>query len=347
MRPALLAAAGALGAAIVASPAAVHAQSKDDVARADALFNAAKALVDAGQYTDACSKFAESKRLAPGIGVTLYLADCYEHIGRTASAWTEFRSAEGLARERNDRRSDLARTHAQGLEPKLLRLTISVAPTVPRAGLQVLRDGVPVAQEELDLPVPIDPGDHAVVVSSPGHPPRTFSAHLGPESPTATVRVDSLEDTATPPAPPPVDTTVAAVPPPPSTTSLPESPPPPPADTGATRRWIGAGVGGVGVAGLVVGSVFGVIAKVKLDQSNSGPCDATTDRCTTPGLATRKDAESAARTSDIFFGIGAGLAAIGAAVYLTAPHAPSGVTGVVLAPAPVAGGGAAVLGGRF
>ena len=58
-------------ASCVAVPAVARAQSKDDIARADALFNAAKALTDAGNYADACAKFAESKRLAPGLGVTL------------------------------------------------------------------------------------------------------------------------------------------------------------------------------------------------------------------------------------------------------------------------------------
>src|SRR5271165_2568006 len=138
----------ALALAIVAvaalAPSVALAQSKEDVARADALFNAAKALTDAGQYADACAKFAESKRLAPGLGVTLYLADCYEHIGRTASAWTEFRAAEGLARERSDKRADVARARAQALEPKLDRLTIEIAPSVPRVGLSILRDGLPV-----------------------------------------------------------------------------------------------------------------------------------------------------------------------------------------------------------
>ena len=55
-----------------------RAQTRDDVARAEALFNAGRALVEGGRYADACAKFAESKRLAPGLGVTLYLADCYE-----------------------------------------------------------------------------------------------------------------------------------------------------------------------------------------------------------------------------------------------------------------------------
>jgi serine/threonine-protein kinase len=317
------------------------AQSPDDVARADALFNAAKALTDAGQYTDACAKYAESKRLAPGIGVTLYLADCYEHIGRTASAWTEFRSAEGLARERNDRRADVARQHAQALEPKLDRLTITVAPTIPQAGLQVLRDGVAVTQEELGLPSPVDPGDHAVVVTAPGHAPRTFTAHVGPESPNAKVDIDALGESTAPipePAPAPLPAPLLAPPPP-------ALPPPPPEDTGATRRILGLGLGAMGVAGVAVGSVFGVVAKSKLDQSNAGPCDAT-DHCTTSGLATRKDAEHAATTSDVGFAVGAVLLAGGVALYFTAPRAPS-QTGWVLAPAPLAGGGGALLRASF
>jgi serine/threonine-protein kinase len=336
MRRLLLAAIASLA---LFAPRAAHAQSKEDVARADALFNAAKALTDAGQYTDACAKFAESKRLAPGLGVTLYLADCYEHIGRTASAWTEFRAAEGLARERNDKRADVARARAQALEPKLERLTIVVAPTVPQAGLEVLRDGSPVAREELGLPVPVDPGDHAVVVSAPGHPPRTLTAHTGPESPSATVTIDRLEEApgaGVPPVPVPTATTTA--------TGLPELPPaPPPEDKNATRRWIGVGVGGLGVVGVAVGSVFGVVAKQKFDQSNSVQCNASTDQCYAPGFPMRKDAEHAATASDVSFAIGGVLLATGIVLFVTAPKPHSPPTGVVVAPAPVAGGGGGAL----
>jgi serine/threonine-protein kinase len=333
-------------AAAFAAPATAKAQSKDDIARADALFNAAKALTDAGQFADACAKFAESKRLAPGIGVTLYLADCYEHIGRTASAWTEFRSAEGLARERSDKRADVARAHAEALEPKLDRLTITVAPTIPQAGLQVLRDGVAVTTEELGLPSPVDPGDHAVVVSAPGHAARTFNAHVGPEAPSATVHIDSLDEPTAAPVPVPVP---IPVPPPPTPvpTPLPVIPetPPPAADTGATRRVIGLGVGALGVIGIGIGSAFGIIAKSRFDQTNVSQCNAT-DHCTTPGLAGRQDAEHAATASNLGFTIGAVLLAGGAALYFTATKH-SARTGVVVAPAPMVGGGGALLRATF
>jgi hypothetical protein len=334
----------AVTAVVLSAPARVHAQSKEDIARADALFNAAKALTDAGQYTDACAKFAESKRLAPGLGVTLYLADCYEHIGRTASAWTEFRAAEGLARERNDKRADVARAHAQALEPKLERLTIIVAPTVPQSGLEVLRDGVAVAREELGLPVPVDPGDHAVVVSAPGHPPKTFTAHTGPQSPNATVTIDRLEEAPSTAVP---STPTASVTTAPSASGLPEVPPtPPPEDKNATRRWAGVVVGGLGVVGVAVGSVMGIVAKQKFDQSNAVQCNASTDQCYAPGFPMRKDAEGAATASDISFAIGGVLLATGVVLYLTAPK-PTSPTGVVVAPAPVAGGGGALLRASF
>jgi hypothetical protein len=343
------------------------AQTRDDVARAEALFNAGKALTDAGQFTDACGKFAESKRLAPGLGVTLYLADCYEHVGRVASAWTEFRSAEGLARERNDKRADVARARAQALEPKLNRLTIAVAPSIPKSALQVLRDGVLVPEEELGQAVPVDPGDHVVVVSSPGHKMRSFDAHLGAETSTATVRVDSLDEPIAPapePTPPamrsPLSPATSGSPPvtsestpatseSASTASASVSPPPPiPGDRGASRRWTGLGVAGLGVVGLGVGSAFALLAKSKLDESNAGanpPCDPT-DHCTSNGLTIRKDAEGAAAVSTIAFVAGGIAIAAGIGLYVTAPRSSPG-TGVVVAPIPLAGGGGAMVQTRF
>jgi hypothetical protein len=337
----------------LSTPAVALAQTKEDLARADALFNAARALLEAKQYPDACAKFAESKRIAPGLGVTLYLADCYEHIGRTASAWTEFRAAEGLARARNDARAEVARDRAQGLESKLDRLTVTVAPTVPRAGLHVLLDGAPVPPEEWGLAMAVDPGDHAFVVSSPDHPNRTFTTRVGPDAPSATVRVDSLEEPATPPpaaSPSPSPAATAA----PMTAAASPSPPPEPAAPSApwsTQRWIGVGVGGAGVVGIAIGSIFGLTAKSKLDQSNSGsspPCDAT-NHCNGDGLSLRQSSSDAATVSTIGFIAGGVALAGGVVLFLTAPRGASATAGTAwtLTPTPLAGGGGALVGTTF
>ena len=276
-------------------PSAARAQShNEDLARADSLFNAGKALLESGQNVDACAKFAESKRLAPGLGVTLYLADCYERIGRTASAWTEFRSAEGLARERSDKRADVARGRAQALEAKLNRLTITVAPTVPQSGLQILRDGAAVSSEEWGLAVPVDPGDHVVVVASPGHAQRTFPAHVGPEAPSATVRVDRLEDAAPAIASAPTPTPAPAVATP--------APAPAPASVPARRSRRDAPLdwrrlAAAGVVGVALGAVFGLGAKSKLDSPIRTTTVTRRTRCDPTGLSLRSDASNAATLS--------------------------------------------------
>jgi serine/threonine-protein kinase len=343
---------GALVVTALGSPVVARAQARSDVAQAEALFNAAKALLDGGQNAEACAKFAQSKRLAPGLGVTLYLADCYERIGRVASAWTEFRAAEGLARERNDKRADVARERAQALEAKLNRLVVTVAPTVPQAGLQVLVDGQAMSSEEWGLPTPVDPGDHVVVVVSQGRTRRTIAAHLGPENLHTTIRVDSLDEPSAAPPPP-----VVAPVPTPATPTPPEPPPPQPeaattgaaSDPGATRRWIGIGVGGAGVVGLGVGIGLGLAAMSKLNQSNQpGYCTPKSqgDDCTAAGQSLRDSASGLATGSTVFFVIGAAAIAGGAVLYFTAPH-DSPAASVALAPTAMPGGGGALLRATF
>src|SRR5580700_7484247 len=92
--------------AVSLGSATAAAQATTDSAKAEALFREASRLLAKKQYPEACAKFAESKRLEPGIGVTLYLGDCYERVGRTASAWAAFRDAEALAREHKDKRAE-------------------------------------------------------------------------------------------------------------------------------------------------------------------------------------------------------------------------------------------------
>ena len=96
--------------------AAARAEPLDDAARADASFKEAMQLRSGGHDAEACPKFAESQRLAPAVGVTLYLADCYEKTGRTASAWREFRvGREARARTQRQarRRGGAARRGAR------------------------------------------------------------------------------------------------------------------------------------------------------------------------------------------------------------------------------------------
>ena len=62
------------------------AYAEDSVAVAEHLFQEARVLVERGDYAAACPKLEASQKLEPAVGTQFNLADCYEHVGRTASA---------------------------------------------------------------------------------------------------------------------------------------------------------------------------------------------------------------------------------------------------------------------
>ena len=68
-------------------PRRAQAQTTQQIATAQALFDEGKRLHKDKNFQEACPKFEASHRIDPGLGTLLYLGDCYEEIGRTASAW--------------------------------------------------------------------------------------------------------------------------------------------------------------------------------------------------------------------------------------------------------------------
>jgi hypothetical protein len=296
------------------SPSIAGGQAPEDVARADALFSAAKQLRDAGQAADACPKFAESKRLAPGVGVSLYLADCYERIEHTTSAWTEFRNAERLATERNDKRADLAHARAQALESKLSGITIVVPPAVGRDA-EVLLDGTRIPPEEWNAAIAVDPGDHVVAIHAAGRTPQTLTAHVGAGSRQATASFDPTPGGDAAP-------TLAV--------ETHGEPQPPPSDANAARRLAGIGLIAVGAIGVGLGTTFALYDSRTRSTASS---------CSTPP----DDAPKVAET--ISFAAG-GLALLAGIALTVASPSKAGV-GIVAAPTFVAGGGGAVVRGSF
>jgi hypothetical protein len=300
-----------------------------DDRRAETLFNAAKQLRDGGQVADACPMFAESKRIAPGVGVTLYLADCYERTGRSASAWSQFREAEQVARERgDDKRAAIAHARALALEPKLDRLTVA-ASAGAHDGWHVLIDGAPLPLERWNAALAVDPGDHVVTVSAPGEAPRTLRAHLDAAKVAATVRIDESVGPALAPPVAPVAGSAA----PASGTPEPRAPGPPesPSD-GSAGLWIGLALVGVGVTGIGFGTFF----VVKRNQliSNGGPCD------------TASAENQTATAAGIAFAAGGVALASALVLSLTAPS-PKRQVGWVVAPAPLWGGAGALVRASF
>jgi hypothetical protein len=165
----------------VALPA--RAQESSELGRA--LFKEGRQLAAQGKYVDACPKFEQSRRLSPGIGTEFNLADCWEHLGRTASAWRSFQAVATSAHMagQTDRES-VARERASALEPKLSRLTIEDA--APPDDLRLSRDGEDQPRLLWGQAVPVDPGEHRIEATARGR--QSFSARIRvPASPTSVV----------------------------------------------------------------------------------------------------------------------------------------------------------------
>jgi hypothetical protein len=302
-----------------------RAQVTADEMRAQTLFDAARQLRDGGQLADACPMFARSKELAPGVGVTLHLADCYERMGRTASAWEQFHQAERLAHERGDeKRADIARGRAQALAPGLERLTVAASPA-SHDGWQVLVDGAALPASMWNLALALDPGDHVVTVTAPGRPPRTLRARLDAAMSLAIVTIDEPTAPVAMAIAPPAIEPVAA-----------ESAAPSPGPPISARTWLGAGLVAVGLTGMGFGTAF-LVRRSQL-MNNGTSCD------------TPQNEDDTAVAATIAFAAGGAALLSAFVLFLSAPSSMQGpmpAMGWSLAPAPLRGGGGAVVRSSF
>ena len=298
----------ALGVALSFScwAAPAWAQSTDRVL-AEALFREGRDLMAHDKVHEACDKFAESYRLDAALGTLLNLALCHEKDGKTASAWAEFNDAAAEAAAEKDDREAFARKHLAALAAELPRLTITVPPATSNlASLELRVDGHPVGRAAWSSPFPIDPGDHEVSAGAEGKKPFALKFSVPRGAGTTNVGIPLLDDAA--------EAKPAVLPPPPGPATA------EPAESrrsGRTQRTVGLVVGGVGIAGLAVGTILGVRA-VALKNDRDGLCSSG-NLCDAAGVAKDQHARDAALGSTIGFVAGGALLAGGVVLFLTAP----------------------------
>ena len=194
---------GACSVALAVVATALPARAQDDTTLALTLFEEGKRLADTQEYANACPKFLDSYKLAPKLGTLLNLADCYEKIGKTASAWARFTEAISIAEAANQgERAAFARQHADDLAKSLATLTIT-APNPP-PNLQITRDGTALDPSSLDVAIPVDPGTHLIEITAPKKLPLSLTV-IVPKSAAQTLEIPALEAA---PEPPPVATRI-------------------------------------------------------------------------------------------------------------------------------------------
>lgn len=294
-------AAGVLAALLAPAPRVLADGGAATMALAEGLYQEGIALKNQGKLDQACPKLAESHRLDPGSGTALHLADCYERQGRTASAWSMFAEAQVLSQRMGNRpREEEATRRMRQLEPMLSKLFLQPASSDASAGLDVRLDRQPIAPAALASALPVDPGSHTVDVTAPGRQPWSTVVQVEPRPGTTMLQIPRLLQ---PPAEPPALAGER-----------------PSGSTWSGQRTAALIVGGLGVAGVLVGAISGARAASAMDDSRQRCREADPkDLCDVQGQSLRQDADTAATISTIAMVAGGAALAGGVVLFLTAP----------------------------
>src|SRR5450432_1405664 len=276
-----------VGTLFASAPA--RADDARDPAAAEELFRQGRAASQKKDFTTACAKFRESNRLDPAVGTVFNIADCEEKLGRLATSWTLFQEVVQRLPPADNRRA-IAEQRAGKLEPRVPKLSIQLAHS-DRSDVTVRRDGVSLGAASLDTALPVDPGDHVVVVEAPGTRPAEFHTHIveGQNAVLAVAIGEALPATDQPGTGP--NTTPSTEP--------------------ARSHTAAYVVGGVGVAGLITGAIAGVLVLNKKSTVNS---ECMGKQCSQAGV----DAANAGKTLGVVTTVGlvTGVIGLGAATYL-------------------------------
>jgi hypothetical protein len=347
--------------ALVLSPTEALSQSppsgsppSGDSARADAFFQEGKVLFEQGRFDEACARLALSDAIDPTVSTLGLLAGCHEQQGRVATAAREYRATAKRAEAVSDSRAAFAKERADALEPSLPKLLIRLSN--PSPDIEIFRNLERMHAEEVGVEIAVDPGAYEIVARGPKRQEfrMTITAKEGAK---VVVDVPDLKALG-------VEGAAKPAPRPPSTAPLKVTSEPTPvraANTNktddsvsmsSTRLKAAAVSGGIGLAGLGLGAMFGISA---MSQSNDSTIIHAT--CKTPdecsrGRELREGAYGASTAATVSFAVGAAGIGVGLVLLLLPSEkaaAPDKRSANAVRIAPIAsrdGGGATVV-GRF
>jgi hypothetical protein len=193
--------------------------------------------------------------------------------------------AEKAAATAQEQRERVARTRAAAIEPRLSKMVV-VVPAVQGAEVRIERDGVELSRAQWNVPALVDPGVHRVRAWGPGVGEWATEVNLAADGVVHEVAV-------------------------PVSSERPFFQP--------LHRKIGLAAAGVGAAGILVGSFFGVRAIVKKNDADRAGCDGRECNTAESGEI-RDEARSAGDIATVAMGIGAGGLAAAAVLFWIVPE---------------------------
>ena len=269
------------------------------------------------RWSEACAKLEESQRLDPAGGTVLHLATCRENEGRIATAWALYQDALTAAkRDGRKDRAKVAQKRIDALAPRLPRVRVHVSSKNRRGsgwveGFKVLRDDVVVGEAQWDEALPIDPGTHVLSARAINRKPWQAKIEVPARAEEIIVEVPELEAELRPDIAHGTAPEKAA--PPRTLVRLDDG------DRGSAQRTVALVGIGLGAAGVVVGSVFGLLSISKASEADDQCVPPDRKLCTPEGKAAGDDAIARGNSSTVGFVVGGILLAGGIALYFTAP----------------------------
>lgn len=221
--------------------------STEGWAEADKLFAEGRAALARPRDLDkACDILARSYALRQRGDTLLNLAECHRRQGKTATAWREFDEAIRYAMKVEFPEAIAAAvTRRDELALRLSVMFVEVDARALPSDLNIVLDGKVLPSQQWNEALYVDPGEHRVTATATGYEPYEHSVEVGAKGGSTSLPV-TLKQLPPPPPPPPPAPPPAALPP--------TAPPPPPHETPV---WPFV-VGGVGIAAMAVGGVFGI-----------------------------------------------------------------------------------------
>jgi hypothetical protein len=293
------------------------AATKADKIAAQKLLTQGNQLMGEGDYVAALEKFKAAYERYPSPKILLNIGTTLRQLGRNVEA------AEVYELYLQDPETDASR------KPEVERILREIDAVVGRIRIRVDKpatdvrlDGKQLEEFENGMVIRVEPGEHTIVATREGFPPAVKTLKVQPR--------DELLVELRFEAPKPKIIT---------------APPPPP----STQGTIGLVVGGIGVAGIGMGSVFGLLALVNNNRAASRCLQGVV--CDQEGFDLSGTAETQATISTVSFIAGIAVLAGGAVLLITAPskERPKGppASALLVGGAPAPGGATLTLGGLW
>lgn len=290
--------------------------------KAQTLFNNGRAALDRGDVASACAMLSESLALVKRPSTLFNLAQCEAKQGKLRSAAEHMKGAVDTL-EPGDERVQIARAQFAELDKQLPRLALQLAPGTP-ADSVVLVDGVALDAASIGPQIPLDPGEHKLVVRVRGREDSSTAVKLAPGDRRSLILAAGAQLS-------------------PTASSAPTAAEAPAGGASNTKRTLGWVFGGVGAAGLVAGGITGMMALGKKNEME--------DNCAGPCNDAARDAADSGRTlallSTVSFAVGLAGVGVGSYLLLTSPSKEPAAPSVAVAPTTLPRGAGLSIQGSF